>query len=63
MNLYKEAIALNGMRKMNIFKFDLMTVLFVIVLIGVIATMTTQANENAVVSSSLSTVNVTKADL
>jgi len=51
------------MRKMNIFKFDLMTVLFVVVLIGVIATMSTQANENAVASSSLSAINVTKAGL
>lgn len=32
---------------MKIFKLDLMTVLFVVVLIGVVVTMTTQANDHA----------------
>lgn len=42
---------------MNIFKIDLMTVLFVVVLIGVIVTMTTQANDHTVSSVSMTNVS------
>ena len=46
---------------MKIFKFDLMTVLFVVVLIGVVATMSTQANDYTV--SEVGVVNVSATTL
>ena len=50
-------IAPEEVRFMNVFKLDLMTVLFVVVLIGVVATMTTQANDHAVLETGVTKVS------